>query len=312
MGIWLKILIKMIVLVWVSFCFESLVMAECIGVVTAGGGQGFWGDVGKGAEQAGKELGISVYVRGAIDETNVEGQRSLINFMMKKGCRGIVLAPNSKERKEDVAQLKAQGIPTVYIDRDIGGERISVIKTNNSLAGKLAGREMVKVLKGKGKVAVFRLNKDVTTTTSRENGFIKEAVRGGLEIVVDQYLGTMVGEARGKAQKIIGTATNIDGIFTPNESTSLGTLISLRTLKKAGKVVHIGFDSSQLIINALKINEIHGFVTQCPFEMGYQGVHTAYQAMQGKSVKNKIDTGVVFVNRDNINNTKIKEILGLN
>jgi len=41
-------------------------------------------------------------------------------------------------------------------------------------------------------------------------------------------------------------------------------------------------------------------------------VHTVYQAMQGKSVRNKIDTGVIFVNRDNLTNTKIKEMLGLN
>jgi ribose transport system substrate-binding protein len=61
-----------------------------------------------------------------------------------------------------------------------------------------------------------------------------------------------------------------------------------------------------------RVNRIFTFVVQRPFEMGYQGVHTAYQAMQGKSVKKKIDTGVIFVNRDNLTNTKIKEMLSLN
>jgi ribose transport system substrate-binding protein len=223
-----------------------------------------------------------------------------------------VLAPNTEERKRDVAQLKAQGIKTVYIDRDMGGERISVIKTNNSSEGESAGRKMVKALKGKGRVAVLRFNRDVTTTTSRANAFIKEAVKGGLEIVVDEYLGTMVGDARRKAVKILTKAGNIDGIFTPNESTTMGTIASLRALNMAGKVIHIGFDSSEFMIKALKSNDMYGFVVQRPFEMGYQGVHTVYQAMQGKSVKNQIDTGVVFVNRENLTNTKIKEMLGLN
>lgn len=131
-------------------------MAQCIAVITAGGGQTFWRDVREGAVQAGKELEIKVYVRGAIDESNIQGQKHLINTLMRQGCQGLVLAPNAKERKKDVAQLKHQGIPTVtvYVDRDIGGDRISVIKTDNFAAGELAGREMVKALKGK--VAVFR------------------------------------------------------------------------------------------------------------------------------------------------------------
>jgi ribose transport system substrate-binding protein len=308
----MKLFTKIVVFIGVFLFSGTVVEAECIGVITAGGGKGFWGDVGKGAIQAGKELGISVHVRGAVDESNVKAQRLIISYMMEKGCRGIVLAPNTEERKKDVAQLKAQGITTVYIDRDIGGERISVIKTNNSLAGELAGREMVKALKGKGRVAVLRFSKNVTTTTSRANAFIKEALKGGLEIVVDEYLGTMVGDARRKALKILKKAGNVDGIFTPNESTTMGTIDSLRALNMAGKVVHIGFDSSEFMINALKSNDMYGFVVQRPFEMGYQGVYTVYQAMQGKGVKNKIDTGVVFVNRENLTNTKIKEMLGLN
>jgi len=307
----MKLFTKIVVFIELFLFFGAVAGAECIGVVTAGGGKGFWGDVRKGALHAGKELGIAVYVKGAVDESNFTAQRLIIDYMVEKGCRGMVIAPNSEERNKDVAQLKAQGIKTVNIDRDMGGERISVIKTNNSSAGELAGREMVKALKGKGRVAVFRFDKNVTTTTSRENAFIKEAVKGGLEIVVDQYLGTMVGDARRKAVTILKKAGNLDGIFTPNESTTMGTIAALRELNMAGKPIHIGFDSSDFMIKALKSNQIYGFVVQRPFEMGYLGVHTVYQALQGKSISDKIDTGVLFVNRDNLTDTKIKEILGL-
>ena len=307
----MKLFTKIVIFTGVLLFSGTVVWAECIGVITAGGGKGFWGDVRKGALQAGKELGIAVYVKGAVDESNVKAQRLIIDYMIEKGCRGIVIAPNSVERSKDVAQLKARGITTLYVDRDIGGERISVIKTDNTSAGELAGREMVKALKGKGRVAVLRFSKDVATTTSRANGFIKEAVKGGLEIVVDEYLGTMVGDARRKALKILKRAGNVDGIFTPNESTTMGTIDSLRSLNMAGKVIHIGFDSNEFMIKALKSNDIYGFVVQRPFEMGYQGVNTVYQALQGKNVKNKIDTGVIFVNRKNLTDPKIKEILGL-
>ena len=293
------------------FCFESSAWAECVGVVTAGGGQRFWGDVIKGANQAGKELGIEIHARGAVDEANVEGQRYIIESTMKFGCEGLVLAPNSKDRIKDVAQLKAQGIPTVFIDRDIGGDRISVIKTENFSAGEKAGIEMAKALGGKGKIALLRFNEDVVSTTARENGFIKGATGGGLEIVVDQYIGTMVGEARTEAYRILKGLKRIDGIFTPNESTSLGVIKALERLNKAGNVVHIGFDSHKVMIESLKSQHIYGFIVQSPFQMGYQGVHTVYRAMHGKDIKQEVYTDVVFINRENINHKEIRRMLGL-
>lgn len=302
-----------IIILIVMFLLSGItVNAECIGLVTAGGGLDYWGDVKKGAKKAGKELGIKVHVRGAVDEANEQAQYMLINMMIKKkGCRGLILAANSEDRKKDVAQLKSLGIPTVYIDRDIGGERICVIKTNSFHAGELAGREMAKALRGKGKVAIFRERKKAEPTTSRENGFIKAAVKGGLDVVVDEVVGTMVGEVRTKVSKILRRTKHLDGIFTPNESTTIGTIATLKKFKLAGKVVHIGFDSTKFIIEALRCNQLYGIILQNPYEMGYQGVYTIYRAMKGKSIKTDIETKVVFVNRDNLNNAKIKEMIGL-
>ena len=245
----MKFLIKVGVCAGIFLSTVSFVMAGCIGVVTAGGGQRYWSEVKKGAELAGKELGVDIYARGAVNEGDIEGQRLVIEEIKKLRCLGLLLAPNSEERKRDVTQLKFLGIPTVYIDRDIGGDRISVIQTDNFLAGELAGTEMAKALKGKGKVAVFRPDKSVVTTTAREKGFITAAVKGGLEIVIDSYVGSAVGIARGNAFNILQEATDIDGIFTPNESTSVAVLATLQSLKKAGEVIHIGFDSNNYLIH---------------------------------------------------------------
>ena len=292
----------------------NLVSAECIGLVPAGA-RGFWEDVIDGAKQAGNELDIEIYARGAYHEAEVRGQQDIINLVIQtKGCKGLVLAPNTKDRTKIVAQLKAKGIPTVCIDRDFGGDRVSVIKTNNALAGEMSGREMVKALNGKGKVAILRLKKGVVTTDIRERAFIKAAVAGGLEIVIDEYIGTTFGAARGEAYQILKELTDkdINGIFTPNDVTSVGVIVALQDLKKEGAFLHIGFDAHPIMIKSLKSNDLYGFVVQQPFQMGYLGVHTVYKAMQGERVIEEIVTDVVFVNKDNINNVKIKDILGLN
>ena len=284
---------------------------ECIAVVTAGGGQGFWRSVIKGADQAGRELDIRIYGRGAIDESNVTGQGHIIKTAIKLGCTGLVLAPNSEDQKKVVSQLKEQGIPTVFIDRDIGGDRISVIKTENFFAGEKAAMEMAKALHGKGKIALLRMNENVVATTARENGFIKAATREGLEIVVDQYIGTRIGEARNNAYQILKELANIDGIFTPNESTSIAVIKALEQLNRSGKVLHIVFDAPNIMIEALKSHRIYGFIVQNPFQMGYLGVYTIHNAMHGKVVEQKVNTDAVFISRENINHAEIREILGL-
>ena len=65
------------------------------------------------------------------------------------------------------------------------------------------------------------------------------------------------------------------------------------------------------MINALKIDNIDGFIVQNPFQMGYQGVHAIYKAMKGNEIENNIDTKVVFVNKKNITDANIKTMLGL-
>lgn len=293
------------------FFSSSAVTAECIGVVTAGGGQGFWGSVIKGANQAAKELNIRIYARGAIDEINTQGQRRIIDSAIKLGCTGLVLAPNSDQQKKVVRQLKEQGIPTVFIDRDIGGERISVIKTENFFAGEKAAREMARVLHGKGKIALLRMDKNVVATTARENGFIKAATAAGLEIAVDQYIGTRIGEARNNAYQILKESAHIDGIFTPNESTSIAVIKVLEQLNKSGEIPHIGFDASKIMVAALKSHRIDGFIMQQPFQMGYLGVYTVHNALQGNVVEAEINTDAFFISRENINQAEIKEILAL-
>ncbi|WP_022941739.1 hypothetical protein [Psychromonas hadalis] len=41
--------------------------------------------------QAGQELGITVYVMGTNNESNIAIERLLINHVIEKGCLGLVL-----------------------------------------------------------------------------------------------------------------------------------------------------------------------------------------------------------------------------
>ncbi|WP_051710343.1 ABC transporter substrate-binding protein [Andreprevotia chitinilytica] len=279
---------------------------ECVSVVAAGGGYGFWGQVKAGAEQAGRDLNIDVYFRGPNDEADSTVQIKFIDAFLEKHCRVFVIAPASPQVAQRVNELKRRGIATVYIDRDMPGSDVAgIVSTDNFKAGQLAGQMMALELNGKGKVAVLRLKKGIPSTDQREAGFIESAKSAGLDVVVDQYIGSGVGEARANAARILGQLrVPVDGVFTPNESTTYGVISALQDLGRKARIVHIGFDLNDFFRQSLQTGGLYGVVVQRPFEIGYTGVTMAYRVMNGEKPDNKnIDTGVSFVTRKTFEQT---------
>jgi len=301
---------RLMVLCLISFSSHSL-SQDCIGVVPAGSVHDFWMSVKAGSEKAAQELGLAIYFRGPKDESDIDAQRMIIDQVVKNRCIGLLLAPNSADRADDVARLKQLNIPTVYIDRDAGvSDVISVIATDNYHAGFLAGKKMAKKLGNQGKVALLRMEKGVVSTDDREQGFEDGATSSGLMIVEDSYLGLKIGDARKNAKEILaGKIQQLDGIFTPNESTTVAVLIALGSLKTPTDLVHIGFDSNKILVEALSDGRIYGLVIQQPYEMGYRGVYALYQTFLGNPFPKNIPTDSIFATQANMDQPKVRKAL---
>ncbi|MDW6004646.1 substrate-binding domain-containing protein [Vibrio mangrovi] len=272
---------------------------NCVTVITSGSvTRPFWSQVVAGATQAGKELGLKVYARGTVEDSDAVGQKFVLDNTMKLfRCQGLVIAPSDISRNQDIARLKGENIPAVYIDRDTGGERLASVTTDNYAAGQLAAKKMGEALGYHGNILLFRLKKGVASTDARERGFSDEAKKIGLKIVAETYLGTQVGDARSKAGKLLEQFQRVDGIFTPNDTTTIGVLIARENHKEQTNIIHIGFDEQKMIVDSLKKGKLYGYIIQLPFKMGYQGVWLIHQALQGKKIQGKMHTPIQFISR---------------
>ncbi|MGD8501722.1 MAG: substrate-binding domain-containing protein, partial [Phycisphaerales bacterium] len=101
----------------------------------------------------------------------------------------------------------------------------------------------------------------------------------------------------------------IDGIFCPNESTAFAMLRALQDGGLAGKVKYVGFDSSDRLVKGLRDGEIQGLVLQDPINMGYLGVKTIMEHLQGRTVERRIDTGSAVATPENMDDPKMKNLL---
>src|SRR5918998_1110471 len=291
-----------------------------IAVIPKGTTHEFWKSIHAGSLKAAGELsaqgtGVEVIWKGPLREDDREQQIQVVEGFAAQGVDGIVLAPlDDRALVRPVADAQRAGVPTVIIDSGLESEEIvSFVATNNRKGGSLAADRMGQLLNGKGKVLVLRYAEGSASTTEREQGFLETIKQKFPEIEListDQYAGATRDTAKRASENLLNQfGDEVQGIFTPNESSTAGMLLALEDIGKAGKVSFVGFDSSQAFIDAINANQLHGIVVQNPFNMGYLGVRTMVDSLLGKPVEKKIDTGVMLVTKENMGLPEVHALL---
>ena len=311
-------------------CVLSVVLVGCIAsndkkkltiaVIPKGTTHEFWKSIHAGSNKAAEELkaqgtDIEVIWKGPLREDDREQQIQVVEGFAAQGVSGIVLAPlDDRALVRPVADARRAGVPTVIIDSGLqSDEFVSFVATDNRKGGSLAADRMGQLLGGKGKVLVLRYAEGSASTSEREAGFIETIKQKFPEIEIvsmDQYAGATRDTAKRASENLLNRfGDQVQGIFTPNESSTAGMLLALEDIGKAGKVSFVGFDVSQRFIDALNSGQLHGIVVQNPFNMGYLGVKTIVDNLLGRTVEKKIDTGVMLVTKENMVSPEIQALL---
>lgn len=290
-----------------------------LAVIPKGTTHEFWKSVHAGAVKAAHELGCEIIWKGPLKEDDRDEQIKIVEDMTSRGVSGIVLAPlDDTALRMPVKAATDKGVPVVIIDSGLQSEDyVSFVATDNHNGGKKAGERMAELLGGKGKVAMLRYAEGSASTTEREAGFL-EAMEAAENIEVvssNQYGGATTESAYKAAENMLaplkGTdgTLSVDGIFCPNESTTFGMLRALQDGRFAGTLKFIGFDSSEKLVQAMRDGELDALVLQDPLNMGYLGVKTMVEHLQGGTVEKRISTGETLVTPQNMDEPDMQALL---
>ena len=295
-----------------------------IGMVPKGSTHEHWKRVHIGAEKAAREFSASgapveVLWKSPIREDDREQQVEVVEGLISQGVSGLILAPlDSRALQRPVEEAKAAGIPTVIFDSALADPslQVSYVSTDNGKGGHLAGQRMGELLKGMGTVLMLRYQEGSAATEEREKGFLDElkARFPGITVISsDQYAGATRDTAKRASENLLNRfADKVNGIFTPNESSTAGMLLALQDIGKAGAITFVGFDYSSGFIPPLEKGEIKGFVVQNPVNMGYLSVKTMVEHLQGKPVPKMVDTGVMMVTLENLHTPDVQTVINPN
>ena len=308
------------VLICIVWCAYAADQSYTIAVVPKGTTHEFWKSINAGAVKAQRECStngtkVEIIWKGPLREDDRDQQIQVVENFMTRHVSAIVLAPlDSQALVRPVNNAIAAGVPVVVIDSDLKSDKyVSFVATDNFKGGQMAGEEMGKVLGGKGNVILLRYAVGSASTEAREAGFL-DALKKFPEIKIissDQHAGATRETSYGVAQNLINRfGREVNGVFCPNENSTIGMTKALRDVGLGkGKVKMIGFDAGSLSIQDLKNGDVQALVVQNPMLMGYLGVATAVKHLRGEKVEKRIDTGVVLVTRENMEQPEIKDLL---
>jgi ribose transport system substrate-binding protein len=291
-----------------------------IAVIPKGTTHEFWKSINAGAFKAREELKekgfkVDVIWKGPLKEDDRDQQIQVVENFITRRVNGIVLAPlDSQALVRPVASAAQAKVPVVIMDSGLKSDQyVSFVATDNHKGGVIAGEHMASLLGGKGNVILMRYQVGSASTEEREAGFLEALKKHpGIRLISsDQYAGPTRETGYQASQNLLNRfGREVDGVFCPCEPPTIAMAKALRDIGKGGgKVKMVGFDAGSQSVEDLKNGDVQGLVVQNPVLMGYLGVITMIKHLQGEKVEKRIDTGVVLVTQENMNQPEIKELL---
>jgi ribose transport system substrate-binding protein len=207
-------------------------------VIPKGTTHEFWKTIHAGAKKAAADLGnVEIVWQGPTKEDDRTDQIKLVQNAVATRVDGMVLAPlDASALVAPVEEAINAGIPVVIFDSALKSSKaVSFVATDNYHGGVLGAQRLGKILGGKGKIILLRYAAGSESTEQRERGFVDTMKKEFPEITFlsdNQYAGATSDSAQKISQSLVTRFRGqVDGIFCPNESSTVGML---RALREAG------------------------------------------------------------------------------
>lgn len=294
----------------------SASMAGEIAVIVKTTNSSFWQNVNKGATAAiADHPEHTMTFNGPAAESAIADQVALVENAINRGVAGIVLAPSDTEALAPVVKRAYEsGIPVAIIDSALaeGNEQYyqTFLSTDNCAAGQAAAELMIENAGTEGKVAVMSYVAGVGSEVGRVGCFVEYlGEHSNIEIVGPFYSQSQMATALNQTTDILAANGDLVGIFGANEPTAIGMGRAIEQAGKAGQLTAIGFDGNADLQDMVKNGTLNAIAVQGSFQMGELGVDAIADILAGKEVTDFIDTGVIMVTKENIDDPVAQNVL---
>jgi ribose transport system substrate-binding protein len=264
----------------------------------------FFVEMEKGARRAEKDLGLTLKVRTAAQETSIEQQIQLVEDMVAAKVDAIVIAPGDSQRLVPALKKAADaGIHIVNIDnrlepqtvQQVGLEPVPFLGVDNEAGAYKAGQYLASGISVTTEAAILEGIRSADNAQQRTRGALRALSENKhVHVVATETANWKVDEAYVVSKAIFTKHPNIKLLFAANDVMAVG---AIKYLQESGRksVKVVGYDALSEALAEIKAGRMAATIDQQAAEQGYQGVALAYRLTQGAKVPQMttIDTKLV-------------------
>jgi simple sugar transport system substrate-binding protein len=232
--------------------------------------------------------------------TDDAGEIAAIQDMVAAGVKGITITPTSAAVIPALNKAVKAGVKVVLMDNDLPTwtKKSSVVATNNLKGGTLAGKFLAGKLKAGDSLGILEGVPGVPALDDRVNGMLQGLGTLKDQIKIVSKLETDCDQTKGAAaaQTMLTANPSLTAIYSACGPPALGAIQSIKNAGiKCGGIILVGFDGSADEVKAVKAGCESATVAQHPTLIGSLGIATLYNAVLGKKVLKKVDTGTSLI-----------------
>jgi len=270
----------------------------------------FWHVVDRGIQDAAREFGLPVVIKGPRFEKEIDRQINIMNRIVEETPPLIILAASDYVRLVDsVEAAYDKNIPIITLDSAVDSNiPVSFIATDNIDAGQKAGSEMKRLIQTHSRkdIAIVSHLRETATAIDREQG-ARQALKGE-KIIGTWFCDVQQDIAYGITLELIENKS-LGGIIALNEEAALGVARAIDETGLQNEVLVVGFDNAVRELSYLEQGVIKATVVQRPYNMGYLAVKTAAEYLRGQAITPFLDTGSILITRENMFQREYQELL---
>lgn len=259
----------------------------------------YWNTMKEGAEDAAKDLGISVTVLGPSDESEIAQQVTMIEEQIAANVDALVVAPCEENAVIGALEPYVDQLPILMVDSDADLEgKKAFIGTGNENAAKLGGDYAVELFGEGAKAVLIGGQQGEATSTQRLDGFRAGLEAGGIEVLEVQYGKNTADQAVAVMEDLITKYPGeIDVVLSHNDDMAMGCQTAIEQADEDIKI--IGFNGDEACVQLILDGKIEATVAQQPYLMGYQAVEQAYKAAKGEKIEEHQEVPAKLITKEN-------------
>jgi len=256
-------------------------------------------DIKQAAAQHADE--IEVIYKDAQNKTEV--QQAQVREFIQMGVDLIIISPKeARPLTKPVAEAYQKGIPVIVLDRKVEGDQYTCfIGADNVKIGREAGKYLVQVLGGKGKVVELKGLMTSTPGQERHQGFLEGIAGSQVEIIFDADCQWLEPIAQREMQSALARFPQIDAVYAHNDPSAHGAYLAARQEGK-GREKSIRF----IGIDALPhegVRYVKEGILTATFEYptgGKEAIETALKILKGEQVPKNLTLGTRIFTKENV------------